>query len=50
MPSIVFEFTVVAAKAEPADFTATVTIQRTPNGDFEFLHSAGDRITVRVPR
>ena len=52
----VFEFTVVAAEAEPAVFTATVTIQRRPNGDFEFLHSAseqlrvGDRMTVTVPR
>jgi hypothetical protein len=52
----VFEFTVVAVEAEPATFTATVTIQRRPNGDFEFLHSpseqlrVGDRITVTVPR
>lgn len=52
----VFEFTVVAAEAEPAVFTATVTIQRRPNGDFEFLHSpseqlrVGDRISVIVPR
>lgn len=52
----VFEFAVVAADSEPAVYTATVTIQRKPGGDFEFLHSpseelrVGDRLTVRVPR
>jgi hypothetical protein len=51
-----FVFTVVAAESEPATFTATVTIQRRPGGDFEFLHSGptelrvGERIAVEVPR
>lgn len=51
----VFEFRILAAESEPATYTASVTIQRSPGGDFEFLHSepaalhVGDRISVRVP-